>query len=134
MKLLSVAAMFRCSRPSLVSLTLCVLVTPAVAAKSTLKCQVGGVSTITRAICASPEYLAMDREIVALLDRAEARFAPVDAHRLAVSQGAFLKKREGCEWASHNSAHPGAAVDECLRSVMDARVHALRTAVDRGSL
>ena len=126
--------MFRSPCLSLVSLALCVFVTPAAAAQSTLKCRVAGVSAITRTICASPEYLAMDREIVALLDRAEARFARVDAHRLAISQGAFLKKREGCEWASHNSAHPGAAVDECLRSVMDARVHALRIAVDRGSL
>ncbi len=114
-------------------LALCALVQPAMAAPSTLKCRVAGVSTITRTICASPEYVAMDHEIVALLDLAEARFAPVDARRLAVGQSAYLKKREGCEWASHNSAHPGAAVDECLRSVMDARVHALRLAVDRGS-
>ena len=111
----------------------CAVSHPLTAATSTLKCRVAGASAITRTICASPEYVAMDREIVALLDRAEARFAPIDAQRLAVSQGAFLKKREGCEWASHNSAHPGAAVDECLRAVMDARVHALRVAVDRGS-
>ena len=121
-----------CLVPAL--LALCALLTPASAAQSTLKCRVAGVSTITRTICASPEYVAMDHEIVALLDLAETRFAPVDGHRLAISQKAYLKKREGCEWASHNSAHPGAAVDECLRAVMDARVHALRVAVDRGSL
>ena len=122
------------SRLGISLLALCALATPALAAEATVRCRVAGVSAITRTICASPEYVAMDREIVALLDRAEARFAPADAHRLAVGQQAYLKKREGCEWASHNSAHPGAAVDECLRAVMDARVHALRTAVDRGGL
>ena len=126
--------MLRSSQVTAALLLLCALATPLAAAQSTLKCRVAGVSAITRTICASPEYVAMDHEIVALLDRAEARFAPVDAHRLVISQQAYLKKREGCEWASHNSAHPGAAVDECLRTVMDARVNALRMAVDRGSL
>ncbi len=128
-----VATMFRFSLAVLGFLALCTLGMPVRAAPSAVRCRMAGVSTITRTICASPEYVAMDREIVALLDRAEARFAPVDAHRLALDQQAYLRKREGCDWASHNSAHPGAAVDECLRAVMDARVHALRVAVDRGS-
>ena len=80
--------------------------------------------------------IAIDREIAALVDLGAVRMAmaPEERRRLFESQAAYLRRRNGCDWASHHSAHPGAAVDECVRAVMDARVHALRVAVDRGSL
>ena len=104
---------------------------PASAATSALKCRaVRG--TIDKTICESPEYLAMDREVGALVDLADARFSPDNRRRLGESQTRYLEKRGGCDWAAHHSAHPGAAVDECLRGVMEARVRTLRAAVDRG--
>jgi uncharacterized protein len=96
-----------------------------------IKCQKAK-STVDRAVCESPEYVAMDREIAALYDRGKAQFTPEDRQRLAQSQLGFLKRRNGCAWASHHSAHPGVAVDECIRSVMEDRVKVMRTVVDRG--
>ncbi len=120
--------------------TACVLVLATVAkppaaaaAPAVVNCRAAHGMT-EQTICASPEYVAMDREVTALVDLAAARFAPVDRQRLAASQASYLRQRAGCDWASHHSAHPGAAVDECVRSVMDRRVQILRNAVDRGSL
>ena len=104
---------------------------PADASTSALKCRaVRG--TIDKTICGSPEYLAMDREIAALVDLADLRFSPDDRHRLADGQTRYLERRASCQWAAHHSAHPGAAVDECLHASMDGRAKALRAAVDRG--
>ena len=89
---------------------------------------------VERTICGSPELVALDREIAALYDRGAAEFTPDDRHRLAQSQLGFLKRRTGCTWAAHHSAHPGVAVEECVRAAMDARLHALRLVVDRGRL
>jgi hypothetical protein len=74
----------------------------------------------------------MDREIAALTDRATAELSREDRRQLAQSELRYFHQRQGCEWAAHNSAHPGAAIDECVRAAMDARVHALRRLVDRG--
>jgi uncharacterized protein YecT (DUF1311 family) len=90
-------------------------------------------SVTDRALCGAPEQVAMDREIAALYDRGLAQFDPESRHRLAQSQVAFLKQRAGCAWAAHHSAHPGPAVSECIRGVMEERVRALRSVVDRGS-
>ena len=83
-------------------------------------------------ICGSSEFLAMDREVSALYDRGMSAFSALDRHRLAEGQVKFLNKRRGCNWAAHNSAHPGVAVEECVRNTMEGRVHALRAAVDNG--
>ena len=74
----------------------------------------------------------MDREIAALYDRGMTQFTDGDRHRLVVSQQAFLRQRTGCDWAAHHSAHPGVAVEECIRTTMETRVRALRQVVDRG--
>ncbi len=87
---------------------------------------------VGRTICASPELAAIDKEIAALNDRGMAQFATGDQQRLAQSQLAYFKRRNGCSWASHNSAHPGTAVAECISATMDERLHALRAVVDRG--
>ena len=87
---------------------------------------------VDQEICGSSEFLAMDREVTALYDRGMASFSAADRHRLADSQLGFLKRRRGCDWAAHHSAHPGVAVEECVRGAMEGRVHWLRTAVDRG--
>ncbi len=89
-------------------------------------------SVTDRALCEAPDQVAMDREIAALYDRGLASFDPESRHRLAQSQVAFLKQRNGCAWASHHSAHPGPAVSECIRGVMEERVRGLRSVVDRG--
>ena len=89
-------------------------------------------SVTDRSLCEAPEQVAMDREIAALYDRGLAQFDPDNRHRLAQSQLAFLKQRSGCSWASHHSAHPGPAVSECIRGVMEERVRILRSVVDRG--
>ena len=89
---------------------------------------------VDRNICGSPELLAMDREIAALYDRGLAEVAGGDRHQLVVSQQSFLRQRAGCAWAAHHSAHPGVAVDECVRAAMEGRVRALRTVADRGRL
>ena len=71
----------------------------------------------------------MDREISALNDRGMVELG----HRnrvLAQSQFLFFQRRSGCAWASHHSAHPGAAVDECVRGIMEYRLWALRAVVD----
>ena len=101
------------------------------AAAPTIDCRKAH-GAVDQEICGSSEVLAMDREVTALYDRGMASFSPDDRHRLAESQLGFLKKRRGCEWAAHHSAHPGAAVEECVRGTMEGRVHALRAAVDRG--
>ena len=75
----------------------------------------------------------MDREIVALYDRGMTQFVGDDRHRLVLSQQSFLRQRTSCDWAAHHSAHPGVAVEECIRTKMETRVHSLRQAVDRGS-
>ena len=87
---------------------------------------------VDQEICGSSETLALDREVGALYDRGMASFSPADRRRLVESQTGFLKKRHGCEWAAHHSAHPGVAIEECVRGAMEGRVHSLRAAVDRG--
>ena len=89
-------------------------------------------SPVSLQICGSDEFKAMDREIAALYDRGLAQFTGDDRHRLAQSQVAFVRRREGCGWAAHHSAHPGVAIAECVRNAMEGRVHALRATVDRG--
>ena len=91
-------------------------------------------SPVDRTICASPEFKAMDREIAALYDRALVQVQGEIRHRVVTGQQVFLKRRGGCAWAAHNSAHPGVAVEECVRGAMEARVGALRDAVDGGHL
>ncbi len=87
---------------------------------------------VGRTICASRELTAIDKEIAALNDRGAAQFGAGDQQRLAQSQLNFFKRRNGCAWASHNSAHPGTAVAECIGAAMEDRVRSLRAAVDRG--
>jgi uncharacterized protein YecT (DUF1311 family) len=89
-------------------------------------------TAVERTICDSPELAAMDREIAALYDRGLAALSVQDRHKLVQGQLAFLKQRTGCAWAAHHSAHPGSAVDECVRDKMETRVRALRTVVDHG--
>jgi uncharacterized protein len=91
-------------------------------------------TTVDRTICASPDLLAMDREVGALYDRGLAELSVDDRHKLAQGQLAFLKQRSGCAWAAHHSAHPGPAVNECIRDKMETRIRALRNAVDHKSL
>jgi uncharacterized protein len=91
-------------------------------------------TTIEKTICESPEFVAMDREIAALYDRGLAAFSIDDRHRLAAGQLAFIKQRGGCAWASHHSAHPGPAINECIRDKMETRLRSLRTSVDRGGI
>jgi uncharacterized protein len=86
---------------------------------------------VERTICASPEIVALDQEITALYNRGMAKFAGEARHRLAQSQLAYLRRRAGCSWASHHSAHPGPAVDECIRSSMGDRLRGLRNAIDK---
>jgi uncharacterized protein YecT (DUF1311 family) len=106
-------------------------VAPLQAATPPINCRAAR-SVTDRALCEAPDQVAMDREIAALYDRGLAQFDPENRHRLAQSQLAFLKQRSGCAWASHHSAHPGPAVSECIRGVMDERVRVLRSVVDRG--
>lgn len=87
---------------------------------------------VAATICASSEYLAMDREIGALTDRGMARFTALDRKKLAQSELRYFRLRQGCSWAAHNSAHPGTAVEECIRAKMEGRLNSLRTLVDRG--
>lgn len=89
-------------------------------------------SAVDRAICESSELLAMDREIAALYDRGRALTDPATRARMVRRRGLFLLARENCGWAAHDSAHPGTAVDECIRAAMDARLAALRRFVDAG--
>jgi uncharacterized protein len=89
-------------------------------------------SVVDRQICASPADVALDREISALYDRGMAEFSPRDRHALAHGQLKYLKARAGCAWATHHSAHPEAALSECVRTKMEERERSLRHAVDRG--
>ena len=116
---------------SLPILVLLASVTGALAASPPISCGKvakgadGAGTPVERTICASPEFKAMDREIAALYDRAgEAR------HRVVAGQQAFLKRRGDCAWAAHHSAHPGVAVEECVRGAMDGRVASLRDVAD----
>lgn len=104
----------------------------AIAKTSLIRCRSphGAVATT---ICASPEYRAMEREIAALTDRGMAELSPGDRSRLDESQARFLRQRQGCEWAAHNSAHPGTAVDECVRASLEGRVQRLRILIERAS-
>lgn len=86
------------------------------------------------AICASAEFFAMDRELAALYDRGLAELSGDERHRLAQGQLAFLKQRVGCAWAAHHSAHPGPAVNECIRDKMENRLRILRVIADRGGI
>jgi uncharacterized protein len=86
-------------------------------------------TTVEKQLCSSPADVALDREIAALYDRGLAEFSPAERHALVESQRRFLHARAGCAWAMH-SAHPGAALSECLHTTMSARLHALRRAVD----
>jgi len=89
---------------------------------------------VEQTICASPEFVAMDRELAALYDRGLAEFTGDQRHQLAQGQIAFLKQRGGCAWAAHHSAHPGTAVSECVRDKMETRLRELRRGVDRGGV
>ena len=88
---------------------------------------------VARIICDSPEYVAMDREIAALTDHAKSLLPAGELSQLAESQARFERQRKGCGWAAHNSAHPGAAIDECVRASLETRVRRLRDVVARGS-
>lgn len=88
-------------------------------------------SPVEQTICNTPEFVAMDREIAALYDRGLAEFTGDQRHELALGQLAFIKQRSGCGWASHHSAHPGPAVNECIRDKMEIRLHSLRNSVER---
>lgn len=88
-------------------------------------------TAVARTICSSPEYVAMDREIAALTDRARAELSPGEQSQLVASTARFTRQRTGCEWAAHNSAHPGTAIDECVRASLEERVRRLRGVVGR---
>ena len=88
-------------------------------------------SSVARTICGSPEYVAMDREIAALTDRARAELTSGEQSQLVASTARFVRQRSGCEWAAHNSAHPGTAIDECVRASLEERVRRLRGVVSR---
>jgi uncharacterized protein len=111
----------------------CAAVSQAIAATPPINCKKAS-TTIEKTICESPEFVAMDREIAALYDRGLASLPAGEHHRLAQGQLAFLKQRGGCAWASHHSAHPGPAINECLRDKMETRLRALRNAVDHGGI
>ena len=87
---------------------------------------------VAQTICGSAEYRAMDMEIEALTARAKARLSKGEVSQLAQSTARYMRQRNGCAWAAHNSAHPGTAIDECVHASLDARVHRLRDVVDRG--
>jgi uncharacterized protein len=91
-------------------------------------------STIEKAICDSPEFVAMDREIAALYDRGLASLPADQRHQLAQGQLSFIKQRSGCAWASHHSAHPGPAINECIRDKMENRLNSLHNLVDRNGV
>ncbi len=111
----------------------CFALNDAMAATPPINCKKAS-TPVEHAICESPEFVAMDREIAALYDRGLAEFSGDPRHKFAEGQLAFIKQRSGCAWASHHSAHPGPAVNECIRDKMDIRLRALRTTVDHGGL
>ena len=102
------------------------------ASTSTFDCRTPR-GAVARTICGSPEYVAMDREIAALTDRAKALLSSGEQSQLAASEARYLRQRNGCQWAAHNSAHPGTAIDECVRGSMESRVQRLRDVVARGT-
>ena len=101
------------------------------AATPPINCR-GARTPVDRMICASPETVALDQEITALYNRGMARLVGADRHRLAQTQLVYLRRRGGCDWAAHHSAHPGPAVTECVTGAMGDRLHFLRRLVDRG--
>ena len=111
----------------------CCALSAAQAATPPINCKKAS-TEIEKTICESPEFVAIDREIAALYDRGLATFSPDDRHKLAASQLAFLKQRSGCAWASHHSAHPGPAINECIRDKMETRLRSLHNAVDHGGM
>lgn len=90
-------------------------------------------SPAEKIVCASSELVAMDREIAALYDRGRSDVGADGRKHLANGQAAFLRQRKDCSWASHHSAHPGSALDECVRGAMDERLRVLRRFVDRAT-
>ena len=119
------------SRPIILTLAYAALCCGPASAAPAIDCRKAG-TAVDREICGSDELRAMDREVAALYDRGMAQVSGEERHRLAQSQLAFLRHREGCGWAAHHSAHPGVAVEECVRNAMDARLRRLRAAVDGG--
>ncbi len=105
-------------------------ITPLAAATPTLKCHAAH-GVVAKTICDSPEYVAMDREIAALTDRAKVELSSGEQSQLVASTARYMRQRGGCQWAAHNSAHPGTAIDECVRSSMEERVRRLRDVVAR---
>lgn len=112
---------------------LCLFPFAAWAASPPINCKKAS-TPVDQAICEAPEFVAMDREIAALYDRGLASLDPDGRAQLAQGQLAFLKQRRGCAWAAHHSAHPGTAVEECIRDKMDNRLKALRNVVDNGGV
>jgi uncharacterized protein len=119
--------------PFFLSATIACLAPYASAATPPIDCKKAK-APVEQTICASREFVAMDRELAALYDRGLAEFSGDERHRLAQSQIAFVKQRSGCAWAAHHSAHPGTAVNECIRDKMEIRLRELRNAVDRGGV
>ena len=105
--------------------------TPALAASLPVDCRAAH-DQVDRVICTSPESLALEAEITALYGRGMATFSGEDRHHLAQSQLAYIHKRKSCDWASHQSAHPGSAVDECVHAMMEVRLRSRRRVVDLG--
>jgi uncharacterized protein len=101
------------------------------AAATPINCR-GARTPVDRMVCASPETVALDQEITALYNRGMAKLAGEERHWLAQTQLAYLRRRGGCDWASHHSAHPGPAITECVTGAMGERLRFLRSAVDRG--
>jgi len=106
------------------------LASAAAAETPTIKCH-SARSAVAKTICDSPEYVAMDREIAALTDRATIALTPGERSQLKASTARYVRQRNGCEWAGHHSAHPGTAIDECVRASMEERVRRLRDVVAR---
>ena len=112
-------------------LALAMAAAPARAAAPHIDCRAAH-DHVDQVICTSPETLSLEAEITALYGRGMATFGGEDRHRLAQSQLAYIHKRKGCDWAAHQSAHPGSAVDECVHAMMDERLRSLRRVVDLG--
>ena len=114
----------------LASITGALAASPPISCGKVAKGANGAGTPVERTICASPEFKAMDREIAALYDRALSVADGEARHRVVAGQQAFLKRRGDCAWAAHHSAHPGVAVEECVRGAMDGRVASLRDVAD----
>jgi uncharacterized protein YecT (DUF1311 family) len=108
----------------------CIVSREASAATPPINCKKAS-TVIEKTICETPEFVAMDREIAALYDRGLTALPGDQHHQLAQGQLAFLKQRSGCAWASHHSAHPGPAINECIRDKMESRLRSLHNLTDR---